>query len=70
MATLRKMGRFFFVHHLKGSHAMCSRNTPLEMALALLEDIEDESLATALAASQASLCIGLPDADLPFTVGD
>lgn len=47
---------------------MCFGNTPLEVALALLEDgIPEEALATALAASQVA---GLTDADLPFSVAE
>lgn len=48
---------------------MCFGHSPLEMALSLLEDdIPEEALAAALAASQVHL--GLPEADLPFTVGE
>lgn len=50
---------------------MCSGNSPIEMALSLLDEgIPEEALAAALAASQVHAVAGLTDADLPFAVAE
>jgi hypothetical protein len=56
---------------MKGTHAMRTCYSPLEMALALLDDgISEEALEGALAASQVHAVAGLNDADLPFAIAE
>jgi hypothetical protein len=46
---------------------MCFGNSPLEVALAMLnEGISEEALEVALAASQVHVLAGLTDVDPPF----